>query len=556
MAQDRNYNRENDALPAPRESPDTSSINGKVGVRLRQDHIQAMFDAMEEGVVLQDASSSIISSNSSAARLLGLTEDELVGRTSLDPRWRLVRADGTDLPPQEQPSMQCLSGGRPIRNSVLGVDIPAGGRRWLKICSVPIYEDGFAQPTQTVTTFSDITELHEQQILLDSALSAAKLAVIAKQEFLANISHELRTPLHGIMATATTLGRSTLDSRQRELVGIIDDSCQSLESLVSDLLDITKLDAGQLPIKESALVLEQEIRSVVGLMQSAAAAKGLTLRTQIAFDRNAMFIGDALRIRQILVNLISNAVKFTEAGLVTVRADVMGSSAAGSLNDVTLSVTDTGIGIAPHMMDRLFQRFEQADRAATRSYGGSGLGLAICKGLSELMGGKIEVTSRPGEGSTFALKVSLRRAGSIPASDAVTEAGASLGGAQLSVLLAEDHPVNRRIMEILLEPVAHKVLSVRDGEEALAVLSSQRFDLAIFDIQMPKMDGISLAKSVRQSEASQGSVALPIVILSASSSQQHRDEVAQLGRASFLAKPLRAEALYECIQELVFGITN
>jgi PAS domain S-box-containing protein len=190
-----------------------------------------MFDAMDEGVVLQDASSRILSSNPSAARLLGLTEEELTGRTSLDPRWRLVRADGTDLPPREQPSMQCLSTGKPVRNFVLGVDIPGGARRWLKISSVPIFEDGFALPVQTVTTFSDITELKQQQILLDSALSDAKQAMIAKQEFLANISHELRTPLHGIIATTTALGRSALDSRQRELgSGLISSGPQACRS--------------------------------------------------------------------------------------------------------------------------------------------------------------------------------------------------------------------------------------------------------------------------------------------------------------------------------------
>ncbi|MCX7356526.1 MAG: ATP-binding protein [Alphaproteobacteria bacterium] len=553
MAQDRNYSRENTARHEPQANPTATPTKGSIEARLSEQHIRAMFDAMDEGVVLQDASSRILSSNPSAARLLGLTEEELTGRTSLDPRWRLVRADGTDLPPREQPSMQCLSTGKPVRNFVLGVDIPGGARRWLKISSVPIFEDRFTLPVQTVTTFSDITELKQQQILLDSALSDAKQAMIAKQEFLANISHELRTPLHGIIATATALGRSALDSRQRELVGIIDDSGQSLDSLVSNLLDMAKLDAGRLSIRESTFALEREIRSVVGLMQSAATEKGLELRTQIAFNRDARFVGDALRIRQILVNLISNAVKFTDTGSVTISANVIGSTTAGSLDEVTISVTDTGIGIAPDMVDRLFQRFEQADRSATRRYGGSGLGLAISKGISELLGGRIEVTSKLGEGSTFSLKISLRRAGVVAASEAANETGARPSGAQLSVLVAEDHPVNRKILDVLLEPIAHKVVSVADGEEALKVLSSERFELAILDVQMPKMDGISLAKAVRRSEASQGSVALPIIILSASDSEQNRNAVAQLGRASFLAKPLRTQALYDCIEELLSG---
>lgn len=550
MAEDRNDGGGSSVPPLSANRAVASSNKLMSDDPLHANRIRAIFEVMGEGVVLQDANSQILSSNLSAARLLGLTEDELVGRTSLDPRWRLVGSDGGVLPPHEQPSMLCLRSGAPVRDFVLGVDLPLGGRRWLKVSSMPIFEDGSAAPTQTVTTFSDITEITEQQALVEAALSEATQASATKQEFLANISHELRTPLHGIIATATALGRSALDSRQQELLGIILESSRSLESLLSDLLDIARLDAGRLSIRESPFVLAHEVRSAVGLMQSMAVAKGLTLRSDISPDCEARFVGDAFRVRQILVNLISNAVKFTAAGSIMVRANVTGPSAAGSFNDITLSVADTGIGIAADTVDRLFQRFEQADPSATRPYGGSGLGLAISKALSELMGGRIEVVSRPGEGSTFTLKVSLMRAAD-EVNNAATERGAPPGEAGLRVLLAEDHAVNRRIMEITLEPLASKVECVSDGEEALAVLLSQRFDVAILDVQMPKMDGISVAKAVRQSEATSGSPALPIVIVTAGSAEQYRDAVAKLGRAAFLSKPLRAEALYECLEELL-----
>jgi two-component system, sensor histidine kinase len=377
---------------------------------------------------------------------------------------------------------------------------------------------------------------------LRAARRRADAANEAKSEFLANMSHEIRTPLNGVLAMADMLSRSKLDVRDRELAEIIRNSGRTLEKLLSDILDLARVEAGRLELEEEVFHLGELVGSVAALSHLKAEEKGLELTVSLdpAVDRH--FRGDPLRLRQVLTNLVSNAIKFTERGGVRIEA---GRSRTGR---VLLKVIDTGIGFTSHQKEELFGRFRQADGSITRRFGGSGLGLSISRRLADLMGGSLSCESEPGEGAQFSFEVDLPEAAS-PAPAVGVTSHQSLDGAGLKVLLADDHPTNRKVVELILAEEGIALTSVEDGAQAVAAFETGVYDIILMDMQMPVMDGLTAVRAIRGLEAGRGTARTPILMLTANALPEHVSASAEAGADSHVAKPIAPHDLFAAMNQ-------
>jgi len=376
---------------------------------------------------------------------------------------------------------------------------------------------------------------------LRKAREEAFAASRAKSEFLANISHEIRTPLNGVLGMAQAMSADTLTPAQRERLAVIQESGATLLALLNDVLDISKIQAGKLELRLGTFDLHDLCRDVCATFRPLAAAKDVQLDFAIETGGLRYWRGDAMRIRQVLSNLISNAVKFTEQGSVRLRVV---STAEG----LAFSVTDTGIGIDAEQASRLFQKFSQADASTTRRHGGSGLGLAISHELVRLMRGGLRVSSVFGQGSEFAFTLPLENR-STPPAETPHDAEAALGRA-LRILVAEDNLTNQLVLRALLEPLDVALDVVANGAEAVAAFQEGAYDLVLMDIQMPVMGGVEAALAIRRIEAETGRPHTPIIALSANVMTHHLAEYRAAGMDTHVAKPIEIEKLYAVLQQV------
>jgi len=394
--------------------------------------------------------------------------------------------------------------------------------------------------------------LSEANRELTVAYEAAAAATEAKSEFLANMSHEIRTPLNGILATAELLQHTELTDKQRRYADTLLRSGRGLLSVISDVLDFSKIEAGKLQLEVSRFQPRAIALEVRELFDGEAQQKGVALEAQLCEEASGWFLGDPARLRQILVNLVGNAVKFTDQGRIGIEVEQIETSEEQAT--FAISVSDTGIGIDEEEQSRLFARFEQADTSTTRRFGGTGLGLALSRQLVELMGGEISVNSEPGRGATFRVVVRLDRT-EAPAGRAPPSEAAAVGEAQEAIsariLLVEDNAINRDVAKELLELLGVEVELACGGQEALDQLGAHSYDLVFMDCHMPAMDGLETTRRVREREGRSAHV--PIVAMSASATVEDRKGCADAGMDDFLPKPIYLDALRAMLRKHVAG---
>jgi two-component system, sensor histidine kinase len=382
--------------------------------------------------------------------------------------------------------------------------------------------------------------------LAEARGAEAQAANAAKSIFLATMSHEIRTPMNGVLGMAQAMAAGDLPGPQRERLVVLQESGEALLTLLNDLLDFAKIEAGKLECEQIPFDLESVLNGATAAFSVYAAQKSLVLDTTISEAARGTYRGDPIRVRQILNNLISNALKFTEAGRVDVAV-----SRDGEL--LTLAVSDTGPGMPADLLHRLFGKFQQLDASTTRKHGGSGLGLAICRELCGLMGGAITAESVVGQGSTFTATLCLPRIGapSMQAPDADERRPAMDAANELRILAAEDNPVNRLVLKTLLAQIGVEPVLVEDGAQALAAWRDGAWDAILMDVQMPVMDGVAATLAIRQEERRRGLPRTPIIALTANAMAHQLADYRAAGMDDCVAKPIRAQELYVTLERVL-----
>lgn len=535
--------------------------------RLRQseERFRSAIESMQEGLFVKEASGRAPIFNRSAERILGLNAGQIAGTEPLPAEWRVVREDGTPLEPEEQPVNIALRDGVALQEVLLGIHRSDGQQRWLQFNATPLFRSGEERPYAAVVTFVDITDrllaanelkasnerlqearaqAEQHSAELAHARDAALAASRAKSEFLANMSHEVRTPLNGVLGMIGLLLDTNLTPEQREFAQIAQNSGTALLSILNDILDFSKIEAGKLTLESIPIDLRDVVDEVIGLLSPNAQEKGLELANLFYSNVPTALYGDPVRLRQILLNLIGNAIKFTHEGEIVVRTSLAGEE--GEFARLRFEVQDTGIGIPEEARDRLFQSFTQADGSTTRRYGGTGLGLAIAKQLTQMMGGEIGVKSEPGKGSLFWFTVRLKKQ---PASRRAPQHSPLRG---LRVLVIDDTAMNRLVLREQMRTWGVRFEEACGGREGLARLQSAAdddpFDLVLMDMQMPEWDGERTTREMKQDARLAGT---PVVLLTSTGIIYTPEEMREKGFAACLLKPIRQSHLFDTLVGIV-----
>ncbi|MBP8979648.1 MAG: PAS domain S-box protein [Syntrophobacterales bacterium] len=430
-----------------------------------------------------------------------------------------------------------------------------GGYYWASASISPI-KNASGEITHFVGIQEDITSLKMTEQALKEAKEAAEAANIAKSEFLAGMSHEIRTPMNAIIGMAELLAETPLNPEQQQYLQIFRSAGESLLSLINDILDLSKVEAGRLILDTSPFHLGEVVEKTCEIMSVRAHQKGIELACRIAPDVSMDLLGDAPRLQQVLINLIGNAVKFTDKGEVIVQVDCAEADRpSGKDNECLLhfSVRDTGIGIPADKQERIFERFTQADASTTKKYGGTGLGLTISRQLVELMGGRIWLESEFGRGSVFHFTARFRRGEAIAPSETIAVIPPRAETRPLRILLVDDSDDNRFLMKAYLKNTPHTVEMAENGAQAAEKFRGGDYDLVLMDMQMPVMDGYTATRAIRSWEQEQGRRRTPIVALTAYALKEDEEKSLAAGCDAHLTKPIKKARLMDVIASCTAG---
>jgi PAS domain S-box-containing protein len=486
-----------------------------------QKYINQIISSMADALIVTQRSGIIKTVNPAAQKLLECDQTELIGRSIFDVIERLG-----------------IEGDSSFESTETLCQTPSGRRIPIEVLCAVI-KSNVSDFQGFVYTIRDMTE--------------RKQAELAKQEFLAMISHEIRTPMNAVIGMAGLLRDSSLNTHQQDLVNTIHSSSHALLTILNDILDLSKLEAGKLELDYQAFDLSDCITAAVNLLSSSAIEKGIELTLVTDVNLPQAIEGDSVRLRQILINLLSNAVKFTAEGTVTLRVTPIALSA--QTIEIQFAVSDTGIGIPINRRDRLFQSFSQVDSSITRQYGGTGLGLSLCKQLCEMMGGKIWVESEPGQGSTFSFTIATSivtpalpypEAQSLVSPSNELQIDSQIGLKNpLKILLAEDHAINQKMVLMLLHRLGYEADVVMNGIDAIAALQRQDYDVVLMDVNMPEMDGLTATQQIRQriSELSQPR----IIAMTASAMTGDRERCFDAGMDDYITKPFHLQDFVQAL---------
>ena len=503
--------------------------------------LRLLMESAGEGIYGIDGEGRCTFMNAAAARALGVDPAEAIGQVT-HPIFHHTRADGTTYQAEEGPIFSVLRGGGSCRVETEMMSRLDGTAFAAEYAAFPIVEGDLV--TGAVITFNDITDRKRIEADLAAPHLQAMEGSRLKSEFLADMSHEIRTPMNGIIGMTGLLLTTPLDAEQHEYAETISQSAETLLTVINDILDFSKIEAGKIDFESIDCDLRQVVEDAVKVVAHRAEEKGLELTVAVDLQPSSMVQGDPVRIRQVLVNILGNAVKFTDTGEVNLRVHVVRKQTDSLV--VRFDVTDTGIGIEPKHLGRLFESFSQADASTTRRFGGTGLGLAICRQLVELMGGQIGVKSVVGKGSTFFFVLTLPKS----TARAVSPQNALDG---VHILVVDDHRTNRVVLDQSLRAWGARPECFGGGAEALGAMveaagRGDPFRVALLDYQMPQMDGIEVATRIRKSPE----LRQTRVILLTSAVRSGDTETARgAGIDALLAKPVRMARLWECLATLL-----
>lgn len=518
-------------------------------------HVEDALNTLTEGLILTDAKGTVRLANDAFSTWIGRDSRKLIGSNPAKLPWSWNEEDSDQNINKLMPWQQAIENQRPVAGTLMQLPDQNGKQMTLIANASPII-GAKGDYVGVLTSFEDVTDLENHKIELSIAKETAVNANLAKSEFLARMSHEIRTPMNAILGYAEVL-RENLEEdptvRQKHLT-TIHSSGEHLLSLINDILDLSKIEAGQMELERAPVSIYQLIEDVVLTLKIKAGEKGIYLRSEFASDMPIRFQGDPVRLRQTIINLIGNAIKFTESGGVTVYTELV---PAGKTTLLSIQVRDTGIGMTPEAAAKIFQPFSQADTSITRRFGGTGLGLAICKELAEKMGGDISVESTPGVGSSFNLTIDI---GDISGVELIKERVAKLRAKEesnagqvvelppMNVLIVDDGETNRQLVSVYLRKANVSFDTAENGQIAVDKVNSGNFDVVLMDMHMPVMDGFQATKTLRQ----QGHE-LPIIALTANAMVQDKKQCLDAGCSGFLSKPISRERLFTELSTAVTG---
>jgi len=496
--------------------------------------LASLISSITDPIFYKDLEGRFLGCNQAFADILGLVPDQVRGKTAAQ-LFPPERAEAIRV--RDESALRRLE---PVSGEYW-VDYFDGRRALFETKVSPVWDEK-GRPRGLLGVGRDITRRKQQEQEVRRAMEIAEEATRMKSGFLANMSHEIRTPMNAIIGLSHLALKTDLDARQQDYLRKIRTSGEHLLGIINDILDFSKVEAGKLDLEAADFELDELLEHTASLVGEKCRAKGLALRFDVDADVPRALVGDSLRLGQILVNYVNNAVKFTEQGEVVVSVHAL----ARGERDMRLvfRVRDTGIGLTEEQVGRLFRSFSQADASTTRKFGGTGLGLAICKKLAELMGGEVGVQSTPGAGSTFWFSALLGIVGPGPctAAPAVRDGAAREVLRGKRVLLVEDNDINQLVAREILQDAGLAVEVADNGEIALAMVRQHRYDLVFMDMQMPVMDGIEATRAIR---ALPGLQKLPIVAMTANAMEQDRRRCTEAGMNDFLVKPFDPEQAIE-----------
>jgi signal transduction histidine kinase/DNA-binding response OmpR family regulator len=529
----------------------------KAQERLKENAIflETILDAIQDGISVLDTDLNVIKVNATMQAMYE-SGSSLVGRTCHE----AFRGRATPCP--SCPSARAMADGHMHSEAISQEGIAGVTPGFIELFAYP-FRDALGRIKGVVEFVRDITERKRLERELLRAMHQSDAANQAKSRFLANMSHEIRTPLNAVLGYIQLVLHEELSPKARQRLGVAEESAQTLLSVINDILDYSKIEAGKLDIREVSVDLREIAASLARQQEVLAKNKGLTLSCRVAPDVPRRVFADPMRLKQILFNLVGNAIKYTERGGVEVEVSRAGdrglptSRVGGETATLVFSVSDTGIGIPEDSREAVFDSFTQVDSGLTKKYAGTGLGLAICKKIAGLLGGDLSFDSQEGQGSTFRFQVPLRVDGrDIPDAQAARpdlEACAAPGGERpLRVLLVEDNRINRMFAEDLLSSHGHAVATAEDGSQALERLSRESFDVVLMDIQMPVMDGLTATRAIR---AGHGGIdpAVAVIGLSAYALDRERERFLDAGLDGYITKPVNIESFFEAVARITRG---
>jgi len=517
-------------------------------------HVRSALDTLAEGLMVVDLKDNVVLANQAFASLVGRTPNELVGHSASAFTW--VNADGSPLPHSELPWRRTLREGAPQRNDMVHLRDAAGGRRTFIVNASPVLGDG-KKHGGALVSLDDVTQLEAHKVQLRNAKDEAEAANRAKSEFLANMSHEIRTPMNAILGFTDILRRGYVTSaaEQAKHLATIRSSGEHLLQLINDILDLSKVESGRLEVERLDCAPHVLVRDVVNVLAVKAREKGISLELDADGPIPERVVSDPTRLRQIMTNLISNAVKFTDEGAVRVTMRLTGAAESPRLE---IDVADNGIGIPEEKLDSIFEPFVQADTSVTRRYGGTGLGLAISRRFARLMGGDIVARSEAGRGSVFTVTLDPGPLEGVPMLEPAQALAASVAPAENAdmrwvfpaarVLVVDDGEENRELLRLMLGEVGLAIEEAQNGQVGVDKARAGAFDVILMDMQMPVMDGYAATRALREA-----GLETPIIALTANAMKGFEEECLAAGCTGYLTKPVDIDRLTETLAEHLGG---